>query len=72
MHNINKQTTKTSGVVWLVRRHNNVRLGPAISAPHLKVDSHRDSSILMLGAGFVTLPTLYILSDAGVSVTVGM
>lgn len=26
----------------------------------------------MLGAGFVTLPTLHILSDAGIAVTVGM
>lgn len=30
-----------------------------------------NSKVLMLGAGFVTKPTLDILSDAGVKVTVG-
>lgn len=30
-----------------------------------------NSKVLMLGAGFVTKPTLDILSDAGIKVTVG-
>lgn len=30
-----------------------------------------NSKVLMLGAGFVTKPTLDILSDSGISVTVG-
>ena len=38
-----------------------------------KADSGCDScsKVLMLGAGFVTKPTLDNLSDAGISVTVG-
>lgn len=35
----------------------------------LTVYFHR---VLMLGAGFVTRPTLDILSESGISVTVGM
>ena len=34
--------------------------------------SHVCSKVLMLGAGFVTRPTLDILSEAGIPVTVGM
>ena len=37
----------------------------------LTMTRHVCSKVLMLGAGFVTRPTLDILSDAGIQVTVG-
>ena len=38
---------------------------------YLVQNLHSDRKVLLLGSGFVTKPTVQILSDAGIYVTVG-
>lgn len=57
---------------WLL----NSKLPSIVNWPETRIadleSSHVCSKVLMLGAGFVTRPTLDILSEAGIPVTVGM